>query len=113
MYCGRNCVKGEVFLQLCGWMGVENLQVGAMSNSYYHKKTKIFKKQDTFAKAELPDGKHIPFNNILEKVYRVSLPEWRGGKQQVIQPTFIKSNRKLSSRETKNANDIAIMRSGN
>ena len=55
-----------------------------MSNSYYHKKTKIFKKQDTFAKAELPDGKHIPFNNILEKVYRVSLPEWRGGKQQVI-----------------------------
>ena len=41
-YYACNCAKGGVFLQLCGWIGVENLWVGATSDSYYQQETRIF-----------------------------------------------------------------------
>ena len=34
-YYSENCAKGGVFVQLCGWMGVHNLWVGASSDTLY------------------------------------------------------------------------------
>ena len=55
-YYSMNCAKGGVFLQLCGWMGVEELWVGATSDSYYMEKTNILKRQKEFAKNDKVDG---------------------------------------------------------
>ena len=113
MYYAGNCAKGGVFIQLCGWMGVENLWVGATSDSHYQEKTNIFQRQNEFAKQDKVDGKHISFTNILDKGYRVNVPAWRAGRQEVIQPTFATSDRKFSGRETIHTADVASTRSGN
>ena len=42
-YHAGNCAKGSVFLQLCGWLGVEHLWLGATSDSHYQEHTNIFK----------------------------------------------------------------------
>eukprot|EP00957_Ditylum_brightwellii_P040382 3056217-Ditylum_brightwellii.AAC.1 len=42
-YYTENCAKGDVFLQLSGWLGVEELWVGTTSDTYYQEKTGIFK----------------------------------------------------------------------
>lgn len=112
-YYGGNCAKGGVFLQLCGWMGVEHLWAGRTSDSHYQEKTNIFGKQHLFALNDRINGKHIPFTNILDKGYRVNLAAWRAGKQQVLQPTFARSDRKFTGRETIISADIAADRSGN
>ena len=38
-YYGMNCAKGGVFLQLCGWMGVEELWCGAIYGKYRNTQT--------------------------------------------------------------------------
>ena len=96
-----------MFLQLCGWMGVETLWVGATSDSYYQEQTKIFEDQETFAATDLVDNKVIPFSNILDKGYCVNVPAWRHGRQLVIQPTFVKSDRRFSTRNTVHTADVA------
>ena len=40
-YYGGNVGKGGVFLQLCGWLGVEHLWVGATSDTYYQERSGI------------------------------------------------------------------------
>ena len=87
--------------------------VGATSDSHYQEKSNIFEKQHEFAASDLVDGAHIPFTNILDKGYRVSLPAWRNGKQLVIQPTFKNSDKKFSARDTVHTANIATTRSGN
>ena len=42
-YYGGNVGKGGVFLQLCGWIGVEHLWVGATSDTHYQENSGIFK----------------------------------------------------------------------
>ena len=44
MYYSANCAKVRVFLQPCGWMGVEHLWCGATSDTHYQEHTKIFEK---------------------------------------------------------------------
>ena len=75
-YCGGNCAKGGVFLQLCGWIGVQNLWAGRTSDLHYQEKTDIFHKQHDFALKDQVNGKYIPFTNILDKGYRVNLAAW-------------------------------------
>ena len=113
LYYGGNCAKGGVFIQLCGWLGVESLWVGATSDSHYQEKTDIFKRQDIFAQSDRINGKVIPFTNILDKGYRVNLPAWRAGRQEVLQPVFVMSDRKFNSRDTIHTADVATTRSGN
>ena len=113
LYYGGNCAKGGVFLQLCGWIGVEHLWVGTTSDSFYQEKTKIFEKQDAFAKSDLVHGKLVPFSNILDKGYRVNVPAWRAGRQEIIQPIFATSDRRFSGRDTIHTADVATTRSGN
>ncbi len=113
LYYGGNCAKGGVFLQLCGWIGVAPLWVGATSDSHYQEKTNIFRIQQAFAEQDKVDGEVIPFTNILDKGYRVNLPAWRAGKQLIIQPTFKTSDKKFSGRQTIHTADVATTRSGN
>jgi hypothetical protein len=75
--------------------------------------TKIFKRQYDFAKIDLVDNEILPFTNILDKGYRVNLPAWRAGRQEVIQPIFAKSDRKYSGVDTIHTVDVATTRSGN
>ena len=42
-YYGDNIGKCGVFLQLCGWLGVEHLWVGATSDTYYQEKVVYLK----------------------------------------------------------------------
>ena len=113
VYYSSNCCKGGVFLQLCGYTGVEHLWVGATSDSHYQEHTEIFEKQHTFAMNDLVDAVHIAFTNIFDKGYRVILPAWRAGKQEVIQPIFARSDRKFTGRETIHSASVATDRSGN
>ena len=112
-YYGGNCAKGGVFVQFCGWLGVDHLWAGGTSDSHYQEMTGIFGKQDKFSLTDLVNEKYIPFTNILDKGYRVNLAAWRAGKQQVLQPTFARSDRKFTGRETIISADIAADRSGN
>ena len=62
---------------------------------------------------DLVDAVHIAFTNIFDKGYRVILPAWRAGKQEVIQPIFARSDRKFTGRETIHSAWVATDRSGN
>ena len=44
-YHAGNCANGGVYIQLCGWLGTEELWTGAVSGSKYQEKTGIFKLQ--------------------------------------------------------------------
>ena len=112
-YYGMNCAKGGVFLQLCGWLGVEKLWVGATSDSHYQIHNKIFEKQRDFAAKDLYKGKHIPFTNVFDKGYRLTLEAHRAGEQECIQPIFAKSDRRFARDETVVSASVAADRSGN
>jgi hypothetical protein len=112
-YYGMNCAKGGVFLQLCGWLGVEELWVGAVSDSMYMDQTSILKDQHNFAQNDLINNKYIPFSNILDKGYRITRICWREGEQECIQPCFASSDRKFTSSEMLVSATVAADRSGN
>ena len=112
-YYASNCAKGGVFLQLGGWMGVEELWVGATSDTHYQQETGIFQNQELFAKEfDLVDGKVLPFCNIVDKGYRINLPAWRAGRQTVLQPMFARSDRTFTGLETVVSGSVASDCSG-
>ena len=112
-YYAENCAKGGVFLQMCGWMGVEDLWTGAISDTLYQTKTGIFQKQCDFVKHDRVNDKEIPFTNIVDKGYRITLAARRAGKQLVLQPVFANSDRKFTGKETILSASVASDRSGN
>ena len=81
-------------------MGVEELWVGATSDSFYMEKTGILKRQRLFAENDTIDGeRHIPFTIILDKGYRIIRIAWREGKQTCFQTKFAKSDLQFTSDE--------------
>ena len=112
-YYAMNCAKGGVFLQLCGWMGVEELWVGATSDSFYMERTNILKRQKEFAESDLVDGKYVPFLIILDKGYRIIRIAYREGKQTCLQPKFAKSDHQFTSDDLNFSGSVAADRSGN
>ena len=112
-YYGMNCAKGGVFMQLSGWMGVEELWVGATSDSHYQKHNKIFEKQKEFAESDLVNDKVLPFSNVFDKGYRCILDAHRAGNQECIQPIFAKCDRRFAGKETVSSASVASDRSGN
>ena len=112
-YYAMNCAKGGVFLQLCGWMGVEELWVGATSDSHYMENTEILKRQKAFAENDKSGGDDIPFTIILDKGYRIIRIAWREGKQVCLQPKFAKSDLQFTSDELNFSGSVAADRSGN
>ena len=112
-YYGENCAKGGVALQLCGWIRVMNLWVGATSDTHYQENTGIFKEQDDFSQSDIVEGHHIPFTNIFDKGYRSRLAAWRSGRQLTIQPNYAKSDQKFKAKETIQSASVATDRSAN
>jgi hypothetical protein len=65
-YHGINCAKNGVFLQLCGWLGVEELWVGAVSDLHFMRFMSILKRQQIFAKEDAINGGISYCPNMLE-----------------------------------------------
>ena len=105
--------KGGVFVQLCRWLGVEELWVGHISDSSYIEMTNILSRQENFAKIDLVDENNIPFTLILDKGYRVIRIVWQHGRQECLQPSFASSDRTFSSAETLLSSCVAADCSGN
>ena len=100
-------------MQLCGWLGVSDLWVGATSDSHYQEQSGIFELQEAFAALDLVDGEILPFSIIFDKGYRCVLAAYRAGGQECIQPIFARSDRRFMTRETIISASVATDRSGN
>ena len=87
-YYNENCAKVGVFVQLCGWMGVHNLWVGAASDTLYMNKSHILDIQEQFAKSDLVDNEIKSFTVMVDKGYRSTVAAWNMGNQLIIQPDF-------------------------
>ena len=112
-YYASNCAKAGVFVQFCGWIGVDELFPGAISDSLYVEKTNILKIQKEFAEKDLVNGKYVPFTIIVDKGYRIITLAWVAGKQECVQPTFAKSDRQFTTNEMLVSATVAADRSGN
>uniref|UniRef100_A0A7S1UPM4 DDE Tnp4 domain-containing protein n=1 Tax=Grammatophora oceanica TaxID=210454 RepID=A0A7S1UPM4_9STRA len=106
-YYGGNVAKGGVFIQLCGWLGVWELWMGAVSDTYYIMKSGILGSQKDFALLDLSSD--VPFTNILDKGYRCSVAAWRLG-QFVLQPSFAKSDQQFTTNHLLSSAAIATDR---
>ena len=112
-YYSMNCAKGGVYLQLCGWLGVADLWVGATSDSHYQEHSGIFERQEAFAAADLVNDVILPFSIIFDKGYCCVLAaHWAGG-QECIQPIFARSDQRFNDRKTVISSLIASNWSGN
>ena len=60
-----------------------------------------------------PTTANIPFQNMLDKGYRVNASVWRHGKQRVIQPNFSRCDRRFTSFEVARSAAVASDRGGN
>ena len=110
-YDGGNCAKGAVFLQPCGWIGTTELWTGHISDTEYMERNKIFQLQEEYVQS--CQDPRIPFTNILDRGYRVALSAWKTGKQTIIQPAFVKADKKFSSKKVLYSATVATDRSGN
>ena len=108
-----NCAKGGVFMQLCGWLGVADLWVGATSDSHYQEHSGIFERQEAFAASDLVNSEISPFSIIFNKGYHCVLSAFQAGGQECIQPIFARSDQRFNDRETVISSLIASDRSGN
>ena len=109
----ENCWKGDVGIQLCGWLVVGLPWGGGVSDSDYNNNEGYLKGQINFAEEDKVDGRYIPFTNGLDKGYRAKMAAWRNGKQIAIQPPYAKSDKRFTGGQTIYAGCIAHDRSGN
>ena len=107
-YYGGNVLKAGVHVQPCGWMGCYEAFPGAISCTEYFEKCGCLEEQQIF---QSTDG-NIPFINILDRGYRSTQAAWKRG-QFVLQPVFILSDKKFSTKDCLRAAEIAADRSGN
>ena len=68
-YYGKNCFKGGVFFQLCGWLGGWTLWGGGVSDTDYNKRAGYLEEQEKFQLSGLVGGAVVAFLNILDRVY--------------------------------------------
>jgi hypothetical protein len=111
-YYGGTCGKGGIFLQSSSWIGTHDLWMGAVSDSEYLTRSGILEEQMMFANEDLV-FKDIPFTNITDKGFRVTADCFRAGGQKVLQPPFMKSDRRFTTEQTVEAGAIATIRSAN
>ena len=112
-YYAMNCFKGGVFTQLCGWIGVGDLWLGAVSDSDYNRREGYLLRQKLFAESDLINGLYIAFTNIYDKGYRAKKVAWRTGQQLVIQPEWAESDKKFGRKKTMLSASVATDWSGN
>jgi DDE superfamily endonuclease len=111
-YYGGNVAKGGVFIQLCGWIGTEDLFVGSICDTDYFEKSKILIKQQTYISKYDPN-KPIPFTIICDRGFLITVTAFQHGGQLVIQPVFAKKHERFTDHEMKISAAIAKDRSGN
>ncbi len=112
-YYAGNVAKGGIFLQLCGWLGTEELWVGAVSDSEYFKRSGILEQQKQFVHKYDNKNAHIKWYNILDKGYKVGSAAWQQDGQLVLQPSFAKAEMKFNTFQTIRSGAIASDRSAN
>lgn len=113
-YKAGNIAKGNVSLQLCGWIVVDHLWVGATSDDVYMIRSRILERLEEFANQDTVKGKKVnPFINILDRGYRLGFHAFGCGNQEVRQPTFKKKGRRFTRMETLKSATVAGIRSGN
>lgn len=112
-YYGENCLKGGIFTQLCGWQGVYDLWMGAVSDSDYNRRAGYLQEQEAFQNNDLVQGRVLPFLNIYDKGYRAKMAAWKNGKQQVLQPDWAESDRHFNRNQTLGSASVASDRGGN
>lgn len=112
-YYAMCCAKGGVFVQLCGWLGVEELWAGHISDSMYVERSNILQRQNDFAQKDKVSDKVVPFTLILDKGYRIVRVAYQNGKQECLQPCFASSDRTFSSDQMLLTASVAADRSGN
>lgn len=111
-YYASCCGKGGIALQSSSWIVTHDLWMGAVSDSLYLTKSGILEEQMYFARDDLAYS-HIPFTNITDKGFRITAEVFRIGGQRVLQPPFMKSDRRFTSDQTIEAAVIATIRSAN
>ena len=113
-YYGRNCAKGGVYLQFCGWLCVYDLWTGGVSDSEYCTKSNkgILLRQKEFQDKDLVNGVVKEFHNILEKGYMLIQAIYRYC-QKVIQPIFSPMGFGFKGIEGLYIAEVASDRSGN
>lgn len=114
-YYHGNYVKCNIWVQLCGLMGIDHLWPAAISDSDYMIRNKIFERQEEFARQDkVNEGDYLPFMNILDRGYRLLLHALRCGKQTVRQPVFKhRDGRRFTGCEMLKSASCASIRSGN
>lgn len=110
-YYASNTCKGGVAIQDDGWIRSFEPYVGAISDSLYVEKTKILSLQQKFSNEDT--SSNIPFTNIFDKGYRLTLKCMENGGQLVWQPMFARSDRRYGSFGVNLSAVVASTRSGN
>ena len=95
-YYAENCLKGDIFTQCGGWHGVYDLWMGAVSATDYNRRAGYVQQQEEFQNIDLVEGQVLPFLNIYNKGYRAKMVAWKNGKQKVLQPDYVNSNRRFN-----------------
>lgn len=118
-YYKGNVAKGNIFLQLNGWIGTDHLWVGAISDSQYMTSNNIFEQQREFQEHDtIADENNnetvLHFTNILDRGYQLTVQAHRAGGQTVRQPVFQHGEgSRFSGTETLKSASCASVRSGN
>jgi hypothetical protein len=86
--------------------------MGAVSDSVYLTRSGIPNAQMMFVRDDLV-FQDIPFTNITYKGFRVTADCFRVGGQRVLQPPFMKSDKRFTTEQTVEAAAIATIRSAN
>ena len=93
------CSKGGVYIQTFGWMGTRYLCRGSEMNTQYITKRTILDKRVEFARDDLVGGNCLPFLNMMDKGYRITLECKDNEGQRIIRPKFSKLDRKFTAIE--------------
>jgi hypothetical protein len=115
LYYGGNVAKGAVFVQPCGWMGTHELYMGAVSDTEYMVKSKVFELQHMYLlKRDLSTMDVSWLNTMLDNGYRnIGAHAWRQGNQMIVQPAFSKADQRFGSFDTLRSSSVATIQAGN
>jgi hypothetical protein len=110
-YYGRNVAKGGVFLQLCGWLGVHSLWVGAVLDTKYLSESGILELQQKFV--ENNDISDLTYTNNVDKGYCCVIAAWRKGQYLLQLLMFARSDHHFTTEDILTSAAIAKDRAGN
>jgi hypothetical protein len=103
-----------VVIQPCGWMGTHELYMGAVSDTEYMVKSKVFELQHMYLLNRDLSTMDVSWLNMMDKGYRnIGAHAWRQGNQMIVQPAFSKVDQRFGSFDTLRSSSVATIRAGN